>query len=90
MLIVLLDMLNWRLKRGVQPMKALVYNKDLEEKIKLVEKEKPTIQNPRDAIVKVTLSTICTSDLHIMHGLVPRANNRIRKRHKKSFYRGQS
>lgn len=77
MLIVLPDMLNWRLKRGVQPMKALVYNKDLEEKIKLVEKEKPTIQNPRDAIVKVTLSTICTSDLHIMHGLVPRANNKI-------------
>lgn len=28
-------------------MKALVYNKDLEEKIKLIEKEKPTIQNPQ-------------------------------------------
>lgn len=31
------------------------------------------IQDPRDAIVRVTLSSICTSDLHIKHGSVPRA-----------------
>ena len=36
-------------------------------------KPKPVLQHPRDAIVKVTLSSICTSDLHIMHGSVPRA-----------------
>lgn len=39
----------------------------------LQEKPKPTLQNDRDAIVKVTLGSICTSDLHIKHGAVPRA-----------------
>ena len=39
----------------------------------LVDKPKPVLQNPRDAIVKVTLGSICTSDLHIKHGSVPRA-----------------
>ena len=39
----------------------------------LLEKPKPTLQDDRDAIVKVTLASICTSDLHIKHGSVPRA-----------------
>ena len=39
----------------------------------LLEKPKPTLIHPRDAIVKVTLGSICTSDLHILHGSVPRA-----------------
>lgn len=39
----------------------------------LTEKPKPRIQNSRDAIVKVTLASICSSDLHIKHGFVPRA-----------------
>lgn len=39
----------------------------------LIEKPKPTLLHPRDAIVRVTLSSICTSDLHIKHGSVPRA-----------------
>lgn len=39
----------------------------------LMEKPKPTLQNDRDAIVRVTMSSICTSDLHIKHGSVPRA-----------------
>jgi len=39
----------------------------------LVEKPKPTLQHDRDAIVRVTLGSICTSDLHIKHGAVPRA-----------------
>lgn len=43
------------------------------EKLGFTEKEKPTIMNPHDSIVKVTLSSICTSDLHIKHGFVPRA-----------------
>lgn len=38
-----------------------------------VDKPKPVLQDPRDAIVRVTLSSICTSDLHIRHGSVPRA-----------------
>lgn len=42
-------------------------------KFELREKEKPVLLNEKDAIVKVTLSSICTSDLHIKHGSVPRA-----------------
>lgn len=38
-----------------------------------VEKPRPTIRESGDAIVRVTLSSICTSDLHIKHGSVPRA-----------------
>ncbi len=39
----------------------------------LLEKPRPTLLDPRDAIVRVTLGSICTSDLHIKHGSVPRA-----------------
>ena len=39
----------------------------------LLEKPKPELRSPRDVIVRVTLSSICTSDLHIKHGSVPRA-----------------
>lgn len=39
----------------------------------LTDKPKPTILEPTDAIVRVTLGSICTSDLHIKHGSVPRA-----------------
>lgn len=39
----------------------------------LLEKPKPKLQDEKDAIVKVTLASICTSDLHIKHGSVPRA-----------------
>ena len=39
----------------------------------LLEKEKPVLCSPDDAIVKVTLASICSSDLHIKHGSVPRA-----------------
>lgn len=39
----------------------------------LTEKPRPQLRHPRDAIVRVTLSSICTSDLHIKHGAVPRA-----------------
>lgn len=42
-------------------------------KFELKEKEKPILQDEKDAIVKVTLASICTSDLHIKHGSVPRA-----------------
>ena len=34
---------------------------------------KPQLVSARDAIVRVTLGSICTSDLHIKHGSVPRA-----------------
>ena len=42
-------------------------------KFELTDKPKPQILHERDAIVKVTLSSICSSDLHIKHGSVPRA-----------------
>ena len=42
-------------------------------KFELIEKVKPKLLNPKDAIVKVTMSSICTSDLHIKHGSVPKA-----------------
>ena len=42
-------------------------------RFELVDKPEPQIVDPRDAIVRVTLSSICTSDLHIKHGSVPRA-----------------
>ena len=39
----------------------------------LVEKPRPALLEPTDAIVSVTLGSICSSDLHIKHGSVPRA-----------------
>lgn len=39
----------------------------------MAEKPRPEIMDPKDAIVRVTLSSICSSDLHIKHGSVPRA-----------------
>lgn len=39
----------------------------------LVEKSRPELIDTKDAIVRVTLASICTSDLHIKHGAVPKA-----------------
>ena len=33
----------------------------------------PALADPQDAIIRVTLTTICSSDIHIKHGAVPRA-----------------
>ena len=52
-------------------MKALTYISH--NNFALTEKPQPVIQDPRDAVVRVTLGSICTSDLHIKHGSVPRA-----------------
>ena len=52
-------------------MKAFTYIKKGE--LAFVEKAKPTIKDDKDAIVRVTMSSICISDLHIKHGSVPRA-----------------
>ena len=50
-------------------MKALVYhganNKSWDEK------PKPQIQQPTDAVIKITRTTICGTDLHILKGDVP-------------------
>lgn len=52
-------------------MKAYTYIEN--GKFVLTEKPKPELQESTDAIVRVTLGSICTSDLHIKHGSVPRA-----------------
>ena len=52
-------------------MKAFTYIE--KGKFAMIDKPKPTILEPTDAIVRVTLSSICSSDLHIKHGSVPRA-----------------
>ncbi len=51
----------------------LTYTYISKGKFELAEKPKPVLLHERDAIVKVTLASICTSDLHIKHGSVPRA-----------------
>lgn len=50
----------------------LAYTYIKKGEFRLIEKEKPELKNEKDAIVRVTLSSICTSDLHIKHGSVPR------------------
>nr|WP_106788214.1 alcohol dehydrogenase [Massilistercora timonensis] len=52
-------------------MKAVVYKgKGI---LALEERPVPRILDEKDAIVKVTLTTICSSDIHIKHGAVPKA-----------------
>lgn len=58
-------------------MKALVYNTNFKNNYNLIEKNRPQILDSKDVILQITLSSICTSDLHIIHGQVPRANNNI-------------
>ncbi|MFA6598190.1 MAG: zinc-dependent alcohol dehydrogenase family protein [Ignavibacteriaceae bacterium] len=50
-------------------MKALVYHGP--NKRGWEEKPKPTIKNSSDAIIRITKTTICGTDLHIMKGDVP-------------------
>ena len=50
-------------------MKALVYHGP--GKRRWEEKPKPTIKNSTDAIIRITKTTICGTDLHIMKGDVP-------------------
>jgi S-(hydroxymethyl)glutathione dehydrogenase / alcohol dehydrogenase len=40
-------------------------------RVRISEKPMPRIEHPRDAIVRVTRSCICGSDLHLYHGMVP-------------------
>lgn len=50
-------------------MKGLVYKGN--NVVKLEDVPEPTLINPTDAIIKMTRSTICGSDLHIQHGHIP-------------------
>ena len=52
-------------------MKAVVYKGN--GQIVLEERPMPALRDEKDAIVQVTLTTICSSDIHIKHGTVPKA-----------------
>ena len=52
-------------------MKAFTYME--QGKFALTNKPKPQVIHAKDAVVRVTMGSICTSDLHIKHGSVPRA-----------------
>lgn len=52
-------------------MKAYTYIE--KGRFELIDKPKPELKDLQDAIVRVTIGSICTSDLHIKHGSVPRA-----------------
>ncbi len=59
---------------GSTLMKALVYAET--GQIRLQDCPKPVITAPGDAIVRITQTTICGTDLHILKGDVPRPRRR--------------
>ncbi len=59
----------------METMKALVWKE--KGKVELCDRPMPKLQDPRDAIVRVTRASICSSDLHIIHGTVPRAKEGV-------------
>jgi threonine dehydrogenase-like Zn-dependent dehydrogenase len=50
-------------------MKALCWYGKNDVRVETV--PEPKILNPRDAIIKTTLTAICGSDLHLLHGCIP-------------------
>jgi S-(hydroxymethyl)glutathione dehydrogenase/alcohol dehydrogenase len=50
-------------------MHAMVYRGPY--RVRVEEKERPRIEHPNDAIVRVQLAAICGSDLHLYHGMMP-------------------
>jgi threonine dehydrogenase-like Zn-dependent dehydrogenase len=53
----------------IRPMLAMNYRGPY--RVRVSHKAEPQIEHPNDAIVRVTRSCICGSDLHLYHGLVP-------------------
>jgi hypothetical protein len=51
-----------------EKMKALAWMG--KNKVEIIEVPKPAIIEPRDVILKITGSTVCGSDLHLLHGSV--------------------
>lgn len=51
-----------------EKMKALAWMG--KNKVEMIECPRPKVMEPRDVIVKVTGSTVCGSDLHLLHGTV--------------------
>ncbi len=52
-------------------MKAAVFHKPKDIRVETV--TDPIIEQPTDAILKVTSTAVCGSDLHIYNGLLPQA-----------------
>jgi hypothetical protein len=50
-----------------QTMKALVWQG--KQNVEVIDVPKPKIVEDRDVILKVTGTTICGSDLHLLHGM---------------------
>jgi S-(hydroxymethyl)glutathione dehydrogenase / alcohol dehydrogenase len=57
------------LANGRQQVKALVYHKPKDVRVENV--DDPKIEDQRDAIVRVTSTAICGSDLHMYNGFIP-------------------
>ncbi|GME36647.1 S- glutathione dehydrogenase [Neofusicoccum parvum] len=51
-----------------EKMKALAWMG--KNKVEMIEAPKPKVIEPRDVILKVTGSTVCGSDLHLLHGAI--------------------
>jgi S-(hydroxymethyl)glutathione dehydrogenase / alcohol dehydrogenase len=49
--------------------RAMVYRGPY--RIRVEQKDRPAIEHPNDAIVRVQLGAICGSDLHLYHGMMP-------------------
>ena len=56
---------------NINLMKAYTYIE--KGRFELIDKPNPQLADPKDAIVRITLGSTCTSDLHIKHGSVPKA-----------------
>ncbi|PSR53664.1 glutathione-dependent formaldehyde dehydrogenase [Adhaeribacter arboris] len=56
-------------------MKALVFHKINDVRVETV--DDPIIEDTRDAIIRVTSTAICGSDLHILDGFVPQMRNMV-------------
>ena len=56
-------------KKNITTMKALVFHGP--DSLALEDRPKPAIMQATDAIVRITTTTICGTDLHILKGDVP-------------------
>lgn len=60
------DVTNYSESGRSETMKALVWQ--AKNKVEVIDTPRPKILEPRDVILKVTGSTLCGSDLHLLHG----------------------
>src|SRR5687767_10915844 len=56
---------------GARSASMLALNYRRPYRVRVEQMPDPSIEHPNDAIVRVTRSCICGSDLHLYHGLVP-------------------